>query len=84
MGEDQPILIRLGDLSQLQEISLTKGGKLFKFFKLSAANRCLHIRQFEIIADMTINILVIISSGKRSKLLSVTLFNLSLSIAANR
>ena len=73
MGEDQPIQIGLDDLFQLPEISLSKGGELFKLLKLSAANRCLHIRHFEIIADMAINILVIVSGGKRSKLLSVTL-----------
>ena len=62
-GQDETVFAGFQNLGEFLEILLALGDESPQLFQLSAANGCLHICNFEIISNVTIDIFVIVAEG---------------------
>lgn len=69
-GKDETVFEGFQDLGEFPEILLTPGDELVKFPELGATDGGLHVRDLEVVADMAVNVFVIITKGQGAELLA--------------
>ena len=71
-GENEAIFMVYYRLCEFLEILLTAGNEVGEFLELGAADGGLHVGNFEIVTNMTVNVFVVIAIGQRAELLAET------------
>ena len=59
--QDETVFIGFQDLSEFLKILFAPGDELIEFLELGATNGGLHIRHLEVVADVTVNVFVIVA-----------------------
>jgi len=70
LGQNEIVFIGFKDFIEFMEVFLAPGDELLEFLELGAADRGLHVRYLEIIADIAINVFVVITKGQAAELLA--------------
>jgi hypothetical protein len=61
--KEETVFIGFQNLGEFPEILLAPGDELIEFPELGATDGGLHVRNLEVVADMTVNVLVVIAVG---------------------
>ena len=69
-GKDEAVFEGFQHLGEFPEILLAPGDELIEFPELGAADGGLHVCDLEVVADMAVNVFVVIAVGQGAKLLA--------------
>ena len=70
LGQDEKVFVGFKEFIEFMEVFLAPGDELLEFLELGAADGGLHVRDFEIITDVTVNVFVVIAEGQAAELLA--------------
>ena len=69
-GKDETVFVGFQNLGEFPEILFAPGDELLEFLELGAADGGLHVRHLEVIADVAVNVFMVIAEGQGAKLLA--------------
>ena len=68
-GEDQPVLVRFEQGMQSLKIGFPPGDKSLQLLELRQADRRLHVGYFQVVADVGIDVFMVVTEGQGAELL---------------
>ena len=63
-GKDEAVFERFQNPGEFPKILLAPGDELIEFFELGTADSGLHLRDLEVVADVAVNVFVVITEGQ--------------------